>query len=784
MVSRVNTAASRRRGRSPSMLQRKLLRDFRGGAMQFLAIMLLCGLGTWCFSGLDGAWRMMDVSTETYFEENRLADFWVNASSLSQLDLARLEHVEGVAQVQARTSLELDAVGLGEGVSLEVHATDGAIAINTPLIKSGEMMQPTDARGCMLDYRFAEANGLQAGDSITLDLLGEERTFIIRALVCTPEHIVTSKDVTPNPRHYGFALISSRVVSQLPFTEALISLKEGADEKAVEEEISLLLPSALIVTQETKPSIARIRNDVVMFRGLSYLFPIMAFAVAAMIVMTTLSRMIENQRIHMGTLKALGYSDRKIRTHYLSYALWPSLIGSVIGLLWGHAFLPQVIWDMETSNFSYPYQLHPPISLLAWSAVALDVALSVFICMRTYRKAARETTASLLRPKPPRAGSRIFLERITPLWRRFSFNTKMIVRNLMRNKSRTLMSLVGMLCCNMLIICSLGLQESISYTASTYYGGTLSYELRADLDASSAGTADSYRLRMDAETLEGLMEKSVSLHSDTVTRTALLTVLEENQTLIRLGEKQSLLPMPEDGCIISAKLAKVLQVGIGDHLTVWLPGDTDPVDITVRSLCDTNFNQSVYISRGLWESFHKGEFRPTALLIDGPSELCLHQLEEMDEVSTIKRPADQYDQTMTMMESTSTAFSILSGVALGLAFVICYNMGLMNFTERTRDYATLKVLGYHQKEIRRLMLRENDLTAILGVALGIFPGILLTAVILKSVETDSMAFSALVSLSSILSASAITFVFTWLIQWFLTRKVRSIDMVEALKSVE
>ena len=139
---------------------------------------------------------------------------------------------------------------------------------------------------------------------------------------------------------------------------------------------------------------------------------------------------------------------------------------------------------------------------------------------------------------------------------------------------------------------------------------------------------------------------------------------------------------------------------------------------------------------------------------------------------------------MTMMESTSTAFSILSGVALGLAFVICYNMGLMNFTERTRDYATLKVLGYHQKEIRRLMLRENDLTAILGVALGIVPGILLTTVILKSVETDTMAFSAVVPLVSILEASVITFVFTWLIQWFLTRKVRSIDMVEALKSVE
>ena len=784
MVNRVNTTAPQGRGRSPSMLRRKLLRDFRGGAMQFLAIILLCGLGTWCFSGLDDAWRMMDVSSETYFEENNLADFWVNASSLSQLDLARLEHVEGVAQVQARTSLELDAVGLGDGVSLEVHATDGDIIINTPLIMSGEMMQPTDARGCMLDNRFAEANGLQVGDSITLDLLGEERTFIIRALVFTPEHIVTAKDVTPNPRHYGFALISSRVVSQLPFTEALISLEEGADEKAVEQEISRLLPSALIVTQESKPSVARIRNDVIMFRGLSYLFPIMAFAVAAMIVMTTLSRMIENQRIHMGTLKALGYSDRKIRLHYLSYALWPSLIGSVIGLLWGHAWLPYVIWDLEASNFSYPYQLHPSISLLAWSAVALDVGLSVFICMRTYRKAARETTASLLRPRPPRAGSRIFLERVTPLWRRFSFNTKMIVRNLMRNKSRTFMSLIGMLCCNMLIICSLGLQESISYTAHAYYGGVLSYDLRADLESGKAGTVDSYRLRLDAEAVEGVMEQSVSLRSDTVTRTALLTVLEEGQTLIRLGEKQSLLPLPEDGCIISAKLAQVLGVSPGDRLTVWLPGDTDPVDVTIGSLCNTNFNQGVYISRSLWESFHKGEFRPTALLIDSPTDLCRHQLDEMDEISAIKRPADQYEQTMTMMESTSTAFSILSGVALGLAFVICYNMGLMNFTERTRDYATLKVLGYHQKEIRRLMLRENDLTAILGVALGIVPGILLTTVILKSVETDTMAFSAVVPLVSILEASVITFVFTWLIQWFLTRKVRSIDMVEALKSVE
>lgn len=194
--------------------------------------------------------------------------------------------------------------------------------------------------------------------------------------------------------------------------------------------------------------------------------------------------------------------------------------------------------------------------------------------------------------------------------------------------------------------------------------------------------------------------------------------------------------------------------------------------------------QGVYIGRSQWESFRKGEFRPTALLLSGADDMCLSRLNAMDEVSKITRPEDQYEQTMTIMESTTGAFTIMSGAALALAFVICYNMGLMSFTERTRDYATLKVLGYHQREIRGLMLRENNLTAALGVALGVGPGVWLTQVVLKSCETESMAFMASVSLQSIPIASAVTYVFTWLIELFLTRKVRSIDMVEALKSVE
>ena len=789
MVSRTETAPARfsaGRGRQKkTMLRKKLLRDMTGNAMQFIAIVLLCALGTWIYSGLDGTWRMLDTSIESYFAQSNLTDFWVNGSSFSRYELSQLRHLEGVKAIQARTTMEFDAVGLGDDVSLEVHATDGDIAINVPLIKEGEMMRSNDLRGCMLDEQFALANDLHVGDSVTLDLLGQERTYTIRALVNSPEHVITAKDVNPDPAHYGFLIISSQSVRELPFTEVLIDLEDAADASAVEAAVSQLIPSALIVTQSTDPSTQRTRNDVIMFRSLSYVFPLLAFAVAAMIVLTTLTRMIENQRTQMGTLKALGYTDRQIRRHYLSYALYPSLVGALGGLIVGQYTLPYVLWNMEASIYVFPYQIQPPISLSAWVVTGLAVALSVAICLHTYNKAARETTASLLRPKPPQASSRILLERVTFLWRRFSFNSKMIVRNLFRNKWRTVMSLVGMLCCNMLIICTLGLQDSISASVSQYYGGALHYDLRADLE-DGAGTLESYQARLgaEAERVEGIMEKSISLRANGNSRTTLLTVMEEDQTLISLGENHTLVVPPDDGVILSEKLTDTMGVKIGDSVEIWLPGETDALHVTVSAIVSTSFNQSVYIGRRQWESFHKGAFIPTALLFQSPTAMCLHRLEEMEEVTAFKNPEEQYEQTMTILESATTAFSIMSGAALGLAFIICYNMGLMNFTERTRDYATLKVLGYHQREIRGLMLRENNLTALLGVALGIPPGILLTRIILKTVETESSAYITAVAPLSILIASAVTFVFTFLIQLFLTRKVRSIDMVEALKSVE
>ncbi|MBQ6428034.1 MAG: ABC transporter permease, partial [Oscillospiraceae bacterium] len=385
-----------------SPLFRKLLRDMRENAMQFLAMTLLCFLGTWVYSGLDGTWRLMDLTVETYFEECSLADFWVNASSLTRRDLDRIAHVDGVTRVQPRTSMLADAEGLGDGVEAALEIYEGDFTLNRPYLRSGSLLSPGDTKGCLMEEQFAAAHGLQPGDSVTLKLGGQRLRFLIRGTVLSAEYTITSKESTPDPEHYGFIILSHAAVPMLPYTNALVKLAPGADADAVETALERTVPGALIVSAASHRNISVARSYAVMFRGMTYVFPVVAFSVAALIVVSTLGRMIDKERMEIGTLKALGYTNRQIRRHYLWYALLPSSVGSFIGLYVGWYTLPDVLWTMMVHNSRYPYMLRPPVSLPSYVMTFLSVALAVFICMATLRKSLSEQTAELMRPKPPR----------------------------------------------------------------------------------------------------------------------------------------------------------------------------------------------------------------------------------------------------------------------------------------------------------------------------------------------------------------------------------------------
>ena len=765
-----------------NMLRRKLLRDMWRSKLQFVSMLLLCALGTWVFTGLDAAWRMLDRTIETYYEEQNLADFWVQLPGADREALRRLERLPGVERVQMRVNVEMDT-DLSSEATLQVLGYDGEAAINAPLLREGEMLAEQDGRGLLLEEQFARANGIEVGDTLRLRLDGFEQAFTVRALALSPEYLITTKNVSPDPLHYGFAMANMDALSPLPASELLVDLAPDADADAVRARIEELYPYALIVDQQANASTQRARNDVEIFRKLSYVFPLLAFGVSSLIVLTTITRLIDGQRTQMGTLGALGYGGGRVARHYLNYAFYPSLAGALLGLGVGLITLPDMLWDMEAAHFVFPYRLWAPVSTAAWCVCGLSVALSCAVCLLAYRKAAREVTAALLRPKPPRVGSRVLLERCTGLWRRLGFNTKMVVRNLFRNKLRAAMLLVGILCCNMLIITSLGLEDSVRFFVGAYYDGTIQYDLRADL-TDEAGTAESYYSRLEAGRVEAIMEKTVSLRGPQEARTTTLTVVEPDQQLLYLGEGRTYTPVCAQGVAVTQKMCQTLGIGVGDEVEIWLPGDDAPVRTQVAQVVYVNVGQGAYMTRTQWEALGKGAFTPTALLLQAPSAGCEAKLEQMDEVEAIKDPDVQHEQNLSILKSLTAIFNLMSGAALGLAFVICYNMGILNFMEREREYATLKVLGYHQREIKRLMVRENNWITALGVLLGVGPGIWLTDVVMRSVESEQMVYGVHVELQSILIASVVTFAFSRFVQWLLTRNVRRIDMVTSLKSVE
>ena len=280
------------------------------------------------------------------------------------------------------------------------------------------------------------------------------------------------------------------------------------------------------------------------------------------------------------------------------------------------------------------------------------------------------------------------------------------------------------------------------------------------------------------------MEKTVSLRGPQEARTTTLTVVEPDQQLLYLGEGRTYTPVCAQGVAVTQKMCQTLGIGVGDEVEIWLPGDDEPVRTQVAQVVYVNVGQGAYMTRTQWETLGKGAFEPTALLLQAPSVGCEAKLEQMDEVEAIKDPDVQHEQNLSILKSLTAIFNLMSGAALGLAFVICYNMGILNFMEREREYATLKVLGYHQREIKRLMVRENNWITALGVLLGVGPGIWLTDVIMRSVESEQMVYGVHVELQSILIASVVTFAFSRFVQWLLTRNVRKIDMVTSLKSVE
>ena len=537
-------------------------------------------------------------------------------------------------------------------------------------------------------------------------------------------------------------------------------------------------------------------QDAERMANLASVFPVIFFLVAALVCLTTMTRMVEEQRVQIGSLKAMGYSGLAISRKYLLYGLLPSLTGGMFGLVIGYILFPKMIF----TAYQIMYQM-PDIELRAYggisaysllAAVACTTLATLWACLATLR----ETPASLMRPRTPKAGKRVFLEYIKPLWRKMSFTHKVTARNLFRYQKRFWMTVIGIGGCTALIIAGFGMRSSLLFTMSRQYDELFHYSAQvtlADNALPEERAAVEDFLAGDSRVVNYIpcAASSATVVTPSYSTTAYVEVMASDEIgkVVDLFDYKSGDPitMGDEGVYIDQKLSELLKVSVGD--TFFLDGDVRG-DVTVAGIYEHYTGHFIYMTPGYYGNALHADGEPNAYLLNFTSDdtdtcnAIFEKLLDMSGVATTSRMRDTQDTYMHSMERVDFVVVIIILAAAALAMVVLFNLSNINITERQRELATIKLLGFYDKEVSAYVYRENIVLTVFGILMGCFMGHWLHIYLVRSTEIDLMMFGRQTAPSAYVYAAILTMLFSVLVNVLAHFKMKKIDMVESLKSAE
>ncbi len=591
--------------------------------------------------------------------------------------------------------------------------------------------------------------------------------------------------------------------------EAEADIADGEEKirKAEEDLADMEVPEWYVLDRNMIQTYVEYGQNADRIGAIGKVFPAIFFLVAALVSLTTMTRMVEEQRTQIGTMKALGYRRMEIAGKYLCYALLASVLGSILGCFVGQKLLPTVIITAYKIMYNNLPKVLAPMNLgYSLMSSGLAVFCTVSATLAACWKELRAVPAELMRPAAPKAGKRVLLERVGFLWKRLNFTQKSTVRNLVRYKKRFFMTIFGIGGCMALLLVGYGIKDSLICVADVefgeirHYSGVITLEkdaskeeirkLMEDMEADSgiAGTLRVEETAVDAGSERSGTEREAYLivPSD-VSRLSEFITLRERTGGSR-GE-QSALTLSGDGVIITEKLAKLLDVKAGDRISI-KDSDTARQEVTVTGITENYFMHYIYMGPDLYESLYgeAPEFREIMMDHTSGGEAFEDSMQEkyMKEsaVAAVSFLSGTSERVRDMLRSMDTLIYVLVISAGLLAFVVLYNLNNINITERRRELATLRVLGFYNPEVSRYVFRENVVLTLIGSVLGIGMGFLLHRFVIVTAEIDTMMFGRVISVKSYIISILLTFLFSGIVNGSMHFKLKKINMVESLKSVE
>lgn len=756
------------------MLIRKLFRTAWKYKSQFISMVIMIAIGVGIFLGFNIEWKSLEADALGFLEDTHYADYRLYAEGgFSEEDNKEIKNIDGVDAATRYFSVNVGIKDTKKSVTLNVSED---YTVSTMMIMDGaEYDRGSD--GIWLSDKFASANDINIGDTLTFTYMGLEISGEVVGLCKSGENLVSVADenqLMPDYEAHGFAYISPQ-----KFENALgfafypqINMISDLDKESLEERVKDATGTTLLVTtKDEHTAYAGVKSEAEEGKTMGSILPVLFLAIAILTMVTTMHRIAANEKVQIGTLKALGFRDRKILLHYTSYGLVIGIIGIGIGIGLGFLIASLIIspTGMMSTYLDMPdWSLHMPAFCVP--VMIATLAFLTLISFLSVKKMLRGTAADALRPYTPKVMKKSVIEKL-PFWNKLSFGTKWNVRDILRHKARSAMTLVGVVGCMILLVGGLGMKDTMGSFLDMLNQDVSNYETKVNLTE----TATNEDAKALAEALDGDWQASGGISYEGTTVAMEIYNAEHNKIRF-LNEDNEIKELSDDGVYLCLRLKDTANIGDTIEFSPYGSEETYTVKVAgyLRSLVAENIVMTDTYADSVGIDYHIGSIYTDTASEDIESSSIISGKQEKQMIM------DSYD---TFMEIMNLMIVILVVAAIVLGIVVLYNLGVMSYVERHRELATLKVLGFRDKAIGKLLVSQNIWLTFIGVLIGLVGGYGVLYVLVKALVSE-YELSITIGFMTYIVSIALTFGVSLLVGLMVARRNKKIDMVEALKGAE
>ena len=750
-------------------LSKKMLRDIKINKTQFISIFLMAFLGIFAFCGVCSEYYGLEQTSSDFYTDTNLADGWIYNTTITD---DAIDEINNFTTNSEKQLVVQSVANFSNDPDITLHFVEDN-EISKFYVSQGQEFNLSDESGVWLDKRFADAQNLSVGDNISFKFNGIEIEKEIKGIGYSPEYVYEASptSIIPDFKDMGFAYMSYKAFpSDIKYNVLLVKFNQSPDDfkNSLDDSVEYLS----FTKQSEHVSVSQFNEEMAQHKMIGDVFPIVFILVTFLTLLTTMTRIISHQRTQIGFLKAVGYKNRTIILHFMSYGFWLVLAGAILGLILGPMIIPNLFYPTMTYRYSLP-EWNPGFDISFVVVAALMVLSSLLVSYLAARNISKENPANTMRPKAPNISSSGFLEK-SSLWNRLNFNLRWNYMDAKRNKFRALMAIVGVMGCVALLVSAFGMNDSMDNLKTWEYDDISHFESKLIINnGASLSDIDDVRKDVNGHTI---MEQAIEIKAQGNEKTASILSLNDTDLISQTDKNKNPINLSATDISLSTKMAESLNVGVGDTIKWHVIGSDDWVECKITNIHGEPLSQGIILSSDKLDELGLN-FTPTSIITSQNVDKEYDSIKSVTTLSEMKENWDEMSGSIMMMVSILIFFAVL------LAIVVLYNLGILSFTEIEREIATLKVLGFKTGDLRKLLLTQNIIFTAIGFILGIPLGFYLMTLMMDAAG-ESLYYIPSLTLGNIILSGVITFAVSIVVNLLFSSKIKNLNMVEALKDVE